>query len=344
MVVELDGRLACPVDHRPLTHAAGAWLECAGGHRFPVVDGVPVLLRDDVAGTIGIEAQSLRRARGESAGDPRAPELYLESLGLSEAEREEIVQLWRSKHNEIDPVVQFLAAATCGIAYKSVLGRLERYPIPDIPLAPSDGALLIDIGCNWGRWSMAAAKKGYRVIGLDPQLGALMAARRVSRQLGQDILFVCADARYLPIATGTIDVAFSYSVLQHFSREDCTAAVREVGRVLKSGGVSKIQMANALGVRSAYHLVRRRFRETREFEVRYYMPGELLTLFEGNLGRSRLLADCFLGLGLQATDEDLVTSLGRVALKISEAAKRVSAVFPPFGRLADSVYLESIKA
>jgi 2-polyprenyl-3-methyl-5-hydroxy-6-metoxy-1,4-benzoquinol methylase/uncharacterized protein YbaR (Trm112 family) len=344
VIAELDALLACPVDHGPLVRAADGWLECAGGHRFPVADGIPVLLRDDSVATIGIEEMSLKRARGECPGDSRAPELFLESLGLSEAEIDGIVQLTRSGRSEVDPVVQYLVGATCGIAFRSAIGRLKRYPIPEIPLPSSNGGVLIDLGCNWGRWSIAAARKGYRVIGLDPQLGALMAARRVARQLGQDISYVCADARHLPFAAGAVDVAFSYSVLQHFSREDCTATVREVARVLKSGGVSMIQMANALGVRSAYHLAKRRFREPKAFEVRYYMPGDLLALFEANIGRSCLSADCFLGLGLQATDRDLVSPLARVAIRISEIAKKVSAVLPPFRRLADSVYLESTKA
>jgi len=340
----LDALLACPVDRRPLAHDAGGWLVCDSGHRYPVVDGVPVLLRDDVAWTIGVAEQSFRRAHGEIAGDPRAPGLYLESLGISEDERQGIVRLWQAAHGDIDPVVQFLVGATCGIAFKEVLGRLAHYPIPDIPLPPANGALLIDIGCNWGRWSIAGAKKGYRVVGLDPQLGAVMAARRVARQLGQDILFVCADARYLPFATGTIDAAFSYSVLQHFGRDDCEVAVREVHRVLKSGGISMIQMANALGMRSAYHLAKRRFREPKGFEVRYYLPGELIDLFERNVGKSRLFADCYLGLGLQATDRNLVSPMSRAAIGVSEAAKQASAVFPPMRRLADSVYLESVKA
>ena len=43
---DLQELLACPVDRQPLKRAADAWLECAAGHRFPVVEGVPVLLRD----------------------------------------------------------------------------------------------------------------------------------------------------------------------------------------------------------------------------------------------------------------------------------------------------------
>lgn len=51
---ELDALLACPVDYQPLARASDGWLECGGGHRFPVADGIPVLLRAHlVRGTRG---------------------------------------------------------------------------------------------------------------------------------------------------------------------------------------------------------------------------------------------------------------------------------------------------
>ena len=45
---------------------------------------------------------------------------------------------------------------------------------------------------------MSAAKKGYRAVGIDPSLGAVMAARRVARQLGLEIKCIVGDARFLP--------------------------------------------------------------------------------------------------------------------------------------------------
>lgn len=336
--------LACPRDHQPLQRAADDSLGCAAGHRYPVVEGVPVLLLEESADTLGVEDSVLRRARGETAGDPRAPELYLESLGLSDDELEAIARLWRAGTSAIDPAVQYLAAATCGIAYKAAMGRLVEYPIPEIPLPAGEGRRLLDIGCNWGRWSLAAARNGYRVTGIDPQLGAVMAARRVARQLGLDIDFVCADARFLPFAAGTLDVVFSYSVLQHFSRADCLQAVREIGRVLQPGGLAKVQMANALGIRSAYHLTRRRFREPSGFEVRYYMPGQLLGLFETHVGPAQLHPDCFFGLGLQGTDAAFMSAAGRVALRGSGIMKKASRAFAPLKLLADSVYVEAVKS
>jgi SAM-dependent methyltransferase len=269
--------------------------------------------------------------------------LYLESLGLSDDELEGIARQWHAGTSAIDPAVQYLVAATCGIAYKAAIGRLVEYPIPEIALPPGGGRRLLDIGCNWGRWSVAAARKGYRVIGVDPQLGAIMAARRVAKQLGLDIDYVCADARHLPFIAGAFDATFSYSVLQHFSRADCLQAVRDIGRVLHPGGVAKVQLANVLGMRSTYHLVRRGFRKTRAFEVRYYMPGELLGMFETYIGRARLHPDCFFGLGLQTTDAAFMGVTGRLALRASEVLKSAARVFAPLKNFADSVYVEAVK-
>jgi ubiquinone/menaquinone biosynthesis C-methylase UbiE len=60
--------------------------------------------------------------------------------------------------------------------------------------------------------------------------------------LGLDAEFIVGDARYLPFPSKSFDRVFSYSVLQHFSYTDASASVVEIGRVLKSGGESLIQM------------------------------------------------------------------------------------------------------
>ena len=77
--------LVCPVDRGPLEFQNGE-LYSENGRRYPVIDGVPVMLQDDVENTIGIADESLRRANDSSAADPRAPEFYLESLGIVEEE------------------------------------------------------------------------------------------------------------------------------------------------------------------------------------------------------------------------------------------------------------------
>jgi SAM-dependent methyltransferase len=175
--------------------------------------------------------------------DERCPDLYLESLGVSEAEKNLIVTLADAPATTIDPVVSVILAATNGILYKHLIGRLTIYPIPRLPLPQGEGKLLLDIGCSWGRWSIAAARNGYKVVGIDPSLGALMAAQRVARSMNIDIICVCADSHHLPFQDSSFDQVYSYSVLQYFGRpNNALAAFAEIGRTLRPGG-SELKLA-----------------------------------------------------------------------------------------------------
>ena len=58
--------LACPRDYQPLRRASDGSLTCTAGHRYPVVEGVPVLLLEESAHTLGVEESVLRRARAPS--------------------------------------------------------------------------------------------------------------------------------------------------------------------------------------------------------------------------------------------------------------------------------------
>ena len=121
-------KLVCPRTHSPLIVNEG-FLTSDSGAKYFIVDDTPVMLLDDVKQTMDLVEKSLRRARGEG-GDVRAPELYLESLGLVEEEKKGIVDLYSPGNFKIDPVVSFLVGATNGIMYKHLIGSLTEYPIP----------------------------------------------------------------------------------------------------------------------------------------------------------------------------------------------------------------------
>ena len=176
---------------------------CEAGHRYPIVDGIPVLLLEELPGNTAI-AESFEFARTRNS-DP------IETVDFG-----------------VHPQVSRMISATNGILYAHLVGNLPRYPIPELRLDSGRGRELLDIGCNWGRWSFAAARKGYRVVGIDPHLHSLRAAKIVAKQLGLSVTFVCGDARAMPFTDDRFDVAFSYSVLQHFDRSDARKALREV--------------------------------------------------------------------------------------------------------------------
>lgn len=345
--------LVCPTTKEPL-RLDGSVLVSPSGRRYPVVDGVPVLIPDRDDPTIWMATASkqaawshLDCASDQPTGDQSTGHeyggLFAETLGVSEEERAKLRDLIDTGPHPVDPVASVLVGATCGLAYSHLIGALRRYPIPELPLPDGEGRRLVDIGCSWGRWSIAAARKGYDVIALDPSLGAVMAARRIARSLGLQVNFVVGDARNLPFESGTLDTAFSYSVLQHFAKADARDALAEIGRVLVPGGLAKVEMPNRLGLRSQLHQIRRGFREADGFEVRYWSTPELRDAFETAIGSTRISADCFFGLNLQYSDVDLMRPTLKLVMTASEMLRRASTIAGPVVHLADSVFCTAIK-
>ena len=180
--------VACPIDGARLT-AAGDRLTCPARHEFPIIDGIPMLLATGHDPTHPYCARTLDAVKG--LGTPG-----------SDAAR-------RGNHGGVDPFVQDEIVKTNGNLYRHLRGRLPRYPIPTLRLPPGDGRTLLDVGCNWGRWTLAAGRAGYRAIGVDPWIEAARAGQRVARQLDLDVAFVVGDARHLPFADHSFDASFS---------------------------------------------------------------------------------------------------------------------------------------
>ena len=338
--------LVDPIDKSKLS-ARGNILVSESGREYPVIDGIPVMLIPEMDQTIEVAKATLKRSLGDSIViDHRAENLYLETLSISDQEKDLLLELYNSGEAPIDPVVMVIIAATSGYAYKHLIGNksLTQYPIPEIRLPFGNGQSLLDIGCNWGRWSIAATQKGYRTVGVDPQLGAVMAARRVARAMSLDIRFICADGRYLPFANESFDRVFSYSVLQHLSKADTKKVLKEVARSLTTGGEALIQMANTYGIRSIQHQAKRKFSEPKDFDVRYYKPKELKKLFQETIGITELSTDCYFGLGWQKSDYKYMPLKYKTILMTSEILRKISDFITPMKAVADSLYCRAHKS
>lgn len=314
--------LVCPRCRQRLSQGSST-LTCKNAHSYAVVEGIPILLLAEVKQT---------HIEGERA--------------LAVAEKPESANLpqFNVVPSVIDPFVQNAIGATNGSLYQHLVGKLTEYPIPRLRLPPGNGRLFLEIGCNWGRWCIAAARLGYVPVGIDPSLKAIRAARRVASQLGIRAHYLVADGRYLPFPNETFSHAFSYSVLQHIPKADVTQTLGELRRVLRPGAASTVQMPNALGIRCAYHQFRRCFREARDFEVRYWTPHELVSAFEHAIGPTRMLVDGFFSLNPQFSDRRFMPRKYQALVWLSEALRRASQTVPAMAYVADSLYLDSVRS
>jgi SAM-dependent methyltransferase len=116
------------------------------------------------------------------------------------------------------------------------LVRLRTWDIFD-RLLPSQ-ATIADIGGGPGVHAGYLARRGHQVVLFDPVHRHLAAAGALSAAQPQAPFRVeQAEARALPLAEGSIDVALVMGPLYHLvEREDRLAALREAARVLHPGG------------------------------------------------------------------------------------------------------------
>jgi hypothetical protein len=187
-----------------------------------------VLFRPDADDTLGAMARS--RAVSQQfkfvVNDPWCGD----TLGLDEREKQELREVLR--HEDKDPVVSQIIAATCGSLYIDLVGRLSRYPIPICRLSEGSGRVMVALGCNWGRWCFAASRMGFLTIGVDRQIGALWRPGAWQSNLGWQLtLFARMRAPFAP----TCGSCGSGVLLQ------CTSAPLPRGRD-ESGRVSKRAM------------------------------------------------------------------------------------------------------
>src|SRR5215471_16280862 len=119
---ELLRMLVCPRDKQSLRED-GAALSCAHGHRYAVVEGIPILLVSDVEQTHIEGTRSIQVAeRGDSS--------LLPSFNVGP--------------NEIDPFVQKAIGATNGGLYQHLVGTLSEYPIPRLRLPPGENRSFLE--------------------------------------------------------------------------------------------------------------------------------------------------------------------------------------------------------
>lgn len=110
--------------------------------------------------------------------------------------------------------------------------RAER-----VPPARRPGAVLVDVGCGAGLLAPYVAGKGYRHVGVDLVTSALAQAA------AHGVEAVRGDATALPLPDNCADVVSAGELFEHVP--DLPAAVREVCRILRPGGLLVADTLNA---------------------------------------------------------------------------------------------------
>lgn len=316
--------LVCPREHGDLTLKNNT-LQCEMGHIYPLVDGIPVMLLEDASPTHGECYMSLKQAD--------------ESVHAQHTQINNVLI-----NNNVDPFVQTNVAQTCGLLYRPLVDKLTDYPIPELPslLPEGSGQYFLDIGANWGRWCMSSARKGYFPIGIDPSLDAIKAASRIAKSKGIRGAYVVGDARYLPFPSKCIDIAFSFSVLHHFEKDDMKMVLNEISRTLKKNGISLIQLSNSWGFRNMFIHIKRGFRRKYMFDTQYYSYHKMKRIFEDLIGPTILVPHAYLSTGALMSDLNLLPLKYRLLVRTSEMLVKMSTKMKWMKYFADSFYVKSL--
>ncbi|MFC4222761.1 class I SAM-dependent methyltransferase [Lysinibacter cavernae] len=112
----------------------------------------------------------------------------------------------------------------------------------------ASGLSLLDIGCGPGTITVefADALAPAEVIGLDAAAEVIEKATSHATEQGtENVTFVVGDAYALPYDDESFDIVHSHQTLQHLA--DPVAALREMHRVLKPGGLLAVRDADYAG-------------------------------------------------------------------------------------------------
>ena len=103
------------------------------------------------------------------------------------------------------------------------------------PTSSLSGRRILEVGCGAAMCSRWLAAHGARPIALDVSAGMLRHGRAAGVRTGVDVTLLQADAQWLPIASASIDDAFtSFGAVPFVT--DSARVMREVARVLRPGG------------------------------------------------------------------------------------------------------------
>ena len=146
------------------------------------------------------------------------------------------------------------------------------------PVTP--GERVLDLGCGGGRHAFEAYRRGARVVAADLDAGELAAVNGMFAAMSMEgeapppaaAVAIRGDATKLPFGNGVFDKVIVAEMLEHVP--DDQAAMSEVARVLRPGGVAAVTVPAWLPERVCWALSRE-YHEVPGGHVRIFTRPEL---------------------------------------------------------------------
>lgn len=110
----------------------------------------------------------------------------------------------------------------------------------------SGASTALDFGCGIGRVARYVAPRCGELWAVDVSPQMLDLARKRLAQSDNLRFARCYDVSFPDVPTSSVDVVYSFLVLQHLEREDAFLALRELRRVLRADGVAIVSFPNLL--------------------------------------------------------------------------------------------------
>jgi D-alanine-D-alanine ligase len=125
---------------------------------------------------------------------------------------------------------------------------LELLPLPK-------NAKIVDVCCGQGRHALELARRGFaNLVGIDRSAFLLQQARLRAQAAGLAVQFHAGDARALPLAGESVEVALvlgnSFGYFEHASDDE--AMLRDIHRVLRTSGKLLLDVSDGNHVRQRF--------------------------------------------------------------------------------------------
>jgi len=244
-------------------------------------------------------------------------------------------------------IVQQQIAATNGRHYIDRIGKLNEYPVYELPVkAVTGNKLMLDIGCGWGRWLVAGANKGYTPIGVDLRLEFCQTSLNVLKDLNKVGYTLVADLEELPFKDSIFDLVWSFSVIQHTHHSRLVNCLYHINRILLDDGFTMLEFPNKDGIRNSMSSVLASEKNKNNYNswcVRYYNPKEYKLIVEKYLNNFSYSNHSFLGIGVLKEDLKYVSAKNKILTSVSLLLSQFADLIPTLKKYSDSIYINASK-